>query len=73
MSGSSDQGNSGPPLVHCIQCDHPMRIIRGHVTWEGDWEYNRYIFECTEHACQTTAEIVWRTFIPVDVARMRDR
>lgn len=64
---------SGPPLVNCLQCDAPMRIVRGVTTWEGDWEYNRYTFECRAGGCQTSAEVVWTTFIPVDVARMRDR
>jgi len=49
-----------------------MTIIRGTITWDGDWETNTYLFECRGSGCLTSAEAMWRTFIPIDVAQMRD-
>ena len=71
-SGSSGSAPADGPLLRCIQCDTPMTIIRGTITWDGDWETNTYLFECRGSGCLTSAEAMWRTFIPIDVAQMRD-
>lgn len=57
--------------IHCQECELPMVWRGSHVEWEGDYELERQRFECS-NACMCTAEVLFRTFIPVDVARMRD-
>lgn len=57
------------PLVSCHECGMAMYMLHSHTTWGGDWETNMAKYECRETGCQTTAEIVWQTFIPVE---MRD-
>jgi hypothetical protein len=40
--------------------------------WEGDWSIETKRYECESGGCQTSAEVIFRTFIPIDIARARE-
>lgn len=55
----------------CTACDADMTWRGTGFSWEGDYEITKQQWECQSSGCQTSATVEWRTFIPVDVARMR--
>lgn len=58
-------------ILPCVECDQPMTRRGLRITFEGDYSLTTFTFECQASGCQCTATVEYRTFIPVDVARMR--
>lgn len=55
----------------CDTCLEPMSWRGTRYWWEGDYEFTEKRYEC-RNACVCEAALLYKTFIPVDVARMRD-
>ena len=66
----ADETETRPHQIRCLECEQPMRWRGGRTSWEGDWELETARYECV-NACQVSAEVIYRHFIPIDVARLR--
>lgn len=62
---------SAPVLLPCAECDADMAKRATRIWFEGDYSITTQRWECQGTGCLTSATVEWRTFIPVDVARMR--
>lgn len=55
----------------CDECGGEMTWRGTGARWEGDYQRNEIRLECQSTGCQTSATIVYRRFIPIDIARMQ--